>query len=243
MAKYTTPAWSNGASPAINAANLLAIGRALEEAQWPYGVCSTGASTTAKTVTIGFSGTFSLYTGATVRVKFSNGNTASAPTLNVNGTGAVAIANYGSTAIGKLTAGQIVTLTYDGSRWVVSGIGYANGAAIVETGSYTGTGTYGSDNKNSLTFSFAPKLVVINGNYKTAHVQASRLCVFSATSADTSEASGYHGWSVGESGYNVSTAEGLSGTLSGTTLQWYDSESTIAQMNYSGANYFYVAIG
>ena len=50
-----------------------------------YAVCPTGASTSIKTVNIS---NFSLITGSQVRVKFSNANTASAPTLNVGSSGA-----------------------------------------------------------------------------------------------------------------------------------------------------------
>ena len=87
-----------------------------------YGVCSTAAGTKAKTVTVGSD--FTLATGAQVVVKFSNSNSASSPTLNVNGTGAKNICQYGTTAIGTGTtttgwrAGSIQTFTYDGTSWV-----------------------------------------------------------------------------------------------------------------------------
>ena len=85
----------------------------------PYGVCSTAASTTAKTVTVD---NFSLETGAMVMVKFTDKNSASTPTLNVNGTGAKAIRRYGTTAIGtnardSWTAGTVIVLVYDGTAW------------------------------------------------------------------------------------------------------------------------------
>lgn len=87
-----------------------------------YGVCSTAAGTKAKTVTVGSD--FTLATGAQVVVKFSNSNSASSPTLNVNGTGAKNICQYGTTAVGTGTtttgwrAGSIQTFTYDGTSWV-----------------------------------------------------------------------------------------------------------------------------
>ena len=37
-------------------------------------------------------------------------------------------------------------------------------AAKIEVGSYTGTGKYGSSNKNSLTFGFEPKMVMVYAN-------------------------------------------------------------------------------
>ena len=87
-----------------------------------YGVCSTAAGTKAKTVTVGSD--FTLATGAQVVVKFTNANSASNPTLNVNGKGAKPICQYGSTAVGTgatttgWRAGSVQTFTYDGTSWV-----------------------------------------------------------------------------------------------------------------------------
>ena len=86
-----------------------------------YGVCSTGASTVAKTVTI--DGISELETGLTIAVKFSNANSASSPTLNVNSLGAKSIYQYGTTkAAGTAAttgwqAGHVVLLVYDGTGW------------------------------------------------------------------------------------------------------------------------------
>lgn len=85
-----------------------------------YGECSTAAGTAAKTVTLSDSMTFTLAKGASVFIKFTNSNTASNPTLAVNGTTAVAIKRYGTTAPGTTAktswqAGSIVHLVYDGA--------------------------------------------------------------------------------------------------------------------------------
>lgn len=90
----------------------------------PYGTCSTAAGTAAKTVTVN-SDSFTLETGVSVRVKFSNANSASSPTLNVNGTGAKAIKRYGTTAVStsaasSWNAGSILELTYDGTNWIIN---------------------------------------------------------------------------------------------------------------------------
>ena len=87
----------------------------------PYGVCSTAAGTAAKTVQVE---NFSLEEGAVVIVKFTNTNSASSPTLNVNGTGAKAIMRYGTTAASTSSstsgwsAGAVQLLVYDGTNWV-----------------------------------------------------------------------------------------------------------------------------
>ena len=86
-----------------------------------YGFCQTAASTAAKVVTIPG---FVLETGVTIHVKFQNSNSATAPTLNVSNTGAIAIKRYGNTSPGTSApkdgwqSGSVLTLTYDGAYWV-----------------------------------------------------------------------------------------------------------------------------
>lgn len=120
MAGYSTPAWTNNASPAIDATALSDLGQAVEIAEHPYGVCSSGSSAAAKSVTVDYSGILSLFTGIKVRVKFTNANTAASPTLNVNGTGDIPIVVYaGSAVAGTWVAGSVVDLVYDGTNWVI----------------------------------------------------------------------------------------------------------------------------
>lgn len=88
-----------------------------------FGTCSTAASTAAKTVSI-TSGTPTLETGLRVTVKFSNANTASTPTLNVNSLGAKNIFHKGT----QITTGDNKSLltgtcdfVYDGTQWHLVG--------------------------------------------------------------------------------------------------------------------------
>lgn len=91
----------------------------------PYGYCTTGASTRAKTVTVSPAIT-ELTAGVQILVKFEYANTASTTsspvTLNVNGLGAKDIKRYGSTNISNSAttswnANSVVLLTYDGTYW------------------------------------------------------------------------------------------------------------------------------
>lgn len=61
----------------------------------PYGISSTAAGTAAKTVTVEnfVESLDELEAGTTINVKFTNANSASSPTLNVNGIGAIAISS------------------------------------------------------------------------------------------------------------------------------------------------------
>ena len=84
--------------------------------------CSTTAGTAAKVVTC--TG-FQLTTGAAVAVRFTSGNSAASPTLNVNGTGAKGIRVYRGTSLvtpfANWNANVTVELTYNGTYWVITG--------------------------------------------------------------------------------------------------------------------------
>lgn len=87
-----------------------------------YGTCATSASTTAKSVTLA-RGTLNFTAGARIAIKFSYTNTASAPTLTVNGT--VKNIKYidadgnVSTPLIWWNAGDIAEFTYDGTQWLM----------------------------------------------------------------------------------------------------------------------------
>lgn len=125
-----------------------------------YGTSSTAAATAAKTCSIAG---FSLYTGVTVCVKFTNANTAANPTLNVSSTGAKAIYVNGSAMTSDYywVANAAVTFIYDGTRWVVADSGALSKASAAaktatnylkfdSTGLVVGNQTTGTLGKNIL---------------------------------------------------------------------------------------------
>jgi len=79
-----------------------------------YGTCTTAAGTAAKTVTC--SG-FTLASGKSIIITFSNGNTAASPTLNVNSTGAVAVYRGSSAISAEVLAAGAHEFVYDGSHY------------------------------------------------------------------------------------------------------------------------------
>ena len=88
-----------------------------------FGTCSIAAATAAKTVSI-TTGTFALEAGAKVTVKFNNANTASSPTLNVNGTGAKNIFHNGAqitSGVNKGLLAGVCDFVYDGTQWHLVG--------------------------------------------------------------------------------------------------------------------------
>lgn len=120
MDGYATEAYADGKASDAQAA---AIADATLKLTGLYATSSTAKGTTAKVATITPAVTgWTLYKGATITVKFVNENTATAPTLNVNSTGAKRIYAYtGTSALTeaeyKWKAGTTLSFFYDGSYW------------------------------------------------------------------------------------------------------------------------------
>lgn len=88
-----------------------------------YGTCATAAGTAAKVVTLADATGWELKAGTTVVVRFTNTNTASNVTLNVNSSGAKSIyynnaAYTGSSSTVCGYAARNYMYTYDGTYWV-----------------------------------------------------------------------------------------------------------------------------
>ena len=84
-----------------------------------YATSSSSPSATQKVATVQGGGGFELTDGAVVSVTFESANTASAPTLNVGGTGIYPIRTLG-TASAYWAAGQSVLFVFDGTYWQVA---------------------------------------------------------------------------------------------------------------------------
>lgn len=91
-----------------------------------YGVCSTGAGTQTKAVTI--SGITALTEGLSIRVRFVNAQTYNGQAmLNLNSLGAIGIVQRGTTASVRYEwfAGEVVDFIYNGTNWVIVNGGVA----------------------------------------------------------------------------------------------------------------------
>lgn len=105
----------------------------------------------------------------------------------------------------------------------------------IETGSYVGTGAYGSSNPNTLTFSFEPKVVFITGFWASLNNEDGN------TVAILTDTTGVIPIPTAETGSVVVTIEG-------SKMEWYSTRliSSYAgsqQGNRNGYTYNYVAIG
>lgn len=109
----------------------------------------------------------------------------------------------------------------------ISEMGYAK----IEKGTYVGTGKYGKNNPNTLTFNFKPALVMIFGIGLTDNLEP--LCLVQG---------------ITESYYGNSTGTDVHMTWQGNSVTWYTTYNAASQRNdiYIGGNgkpYYYVAIG
>ena len=93
-----------------------------------------------------------------------------------------------------------------------------------QTGSYTGTGAYGSGSRNSLTFSFVPKFVIL------LNVNGKSPCELT--------------WTYGAQSFAFPTfTPATYASLSGKTLSWYNDSNEQEQANVSGVKYYWTAFG
>lgn len=104
----------------------------LDNTNVAYGTCDTAAETAAKVVALSGNTQWKLTNGAIIMVKFTNSNSASSVTLNVNSTGAYPIWYSNAEYTGSATAytgyaGRVITYMFNGTHWVwVSGSYDAN---------------------------------------------------------------------------------------------------------------------
>ena len=129
---------------------------------------------------------------------------------------------------------------------LLSALGLTNVAKIA-TGSYVGTGTYGSANPCSLTFPFSPKLVLFFSQYSkdswTAFMYAnpyeSRMFILPSVLTTDYTAIGFPGCRYTTASYAKRSADGK-------TISWYnngDKANEYHQLNDPEYIYHYVAFG
>ena len=111
-------------------------------------------------------------------------------------------------------------------------LGVLGDKTSIETGSYVGTGTYGSRNPNTLTFRFEPKFVHIQaGNIGKEDSSGFKFAFFVL---------GTKGFSIGPGSANE--LYNLNAKFDGNTLSWYLGNAA-QQLNTKNANYFFIALG
>lgn len=130
----------------------------------------------------------------------------------------------------------------DGYEYEYLGIPFDNAATApkIATGSYVGTGKYGKDNPNSLTFEFPVKFVVIYASNSSNPTSDSAM--FSVTfspdfSFGKTDSISWH------SGSSSKAINGIDWSNGNRTLSFYSNRSAGMQLNLSDKTYYYYAFG
>ena len=111
----------------------------------------------------------------------------------------------------------------------------ADSKCKIVSGSYVGTGTYGSDNKNSLTFDGIPKLLIVSSTVSSAYggsrTYPQLVFVYGQSGSIAS---------LITDGSDIFASATVS--RSGNTVSWYSADAAAQQLNVSGTKYNYIAI-
>lgn len=129
--------------------------------------------------------------------------------------------------------------TQDGYEYEYLGIPFENAVVSpkIETGSYVGTGTYGRNNPNSLTFGFVPKILLIS-SVITRDVVNRAVIDYSALIEANKDYPGFYGSFTSD---RIKNSMWLSD--GNKTLNWFNTSNASNQLNQSGALYYYKAFG
>ncbi len=103
----------------------------------------------------------------------------------------------------------------------------------IATGTYVGTGKYGSKNKNSLTFDFEPKIVHIAPDGNGTNIHGGEFMIGTGSYSTTGS-------------YTSAFGQVAAFDKNTLTLTWYhniNGGTAVGQLNVSGVTYRYVAIG
>ena len=115
---------------------------------------------------------------------------------------------------------------------LTANVGSTGHNARIVYGSYVGTGTYGRNSKNTLSFDFTPVLVVTSSNEYHNHITNPTIFLRGRTIA------------CSENLYsNLDQCQKQTVSWSDTGVTWYCTDDAWGQNNVSGRTYFYVAIG
>lgn len=178
------------------------------------------------------------------------------------------VSGYGSGSYGPAITVKSVTMTVEFVEYVADksptayppavsdGYAYqgpwlmgAEPSAKIATGSYAGTGTYGSSNPNSLTFDFAPKIVAVYavsfGDYmnslsivENVNNTTGMAWIVAVNALSTS----FKSYGLGKYGSSSSQVPYTKKSDDGKTITWYGYNADY-QFNTSGYTYYYFAIG
>ena len=145
--------------------------------------------------------------------------------------------------------GKFVAISYNSSSKTPAAVADATPSAISQLNaaglarmqlvSYVGTGTYGASNPTSVTFDFAPKVVLYLGaspdNFSTLDRYTKRAMFSDELTTNNTSYLGFSKDTSNYSGYGGKSADGK-------TFHWYAGGSAENQLNKSGTTYYFLAL-
>ena len=151
----------------------------------------------------------------------------------------------GTTSIAGLT--QAIATALTGSADLAGQLSAAMGACKIQTGSYTGTGTYGSANPCSLTFDFVPRIMALMRNGSLFSQSSNGLSYQILTPFVLEQQIGSM---MSDGTYGIMGTSVLVLSWNGKSVTWYAKSSNNAyyvtaysQANVAGQTYHYLALG
>lgn len=181
-----------------------------------YTTCSTAAGTVAKTASLS---SYTLTTGGIVAVRFTNGNTASSPTLNIASKGAKSIYYNGAalTDTSLIKAGDVVTFIYS-TQYHIIAINRYDDYAPIDSPEFTGSISLGRKSGTTI----GANSVALGGeveasgeaSFAVGYSSATELASFAAGSSIASGQASHATCASTASGY-CSHSEGLQTEASG----------------------------
>lgn len=123
----------------------------------------------------------------------------------------------------------------DGNTYTL--LGQLGDKVRIATGSYTGTGTYGASNPNSLTFDFEPKAIfmwAVNNGIRLPNTLAATTYIAAIPANNVYYYGGFD--------YPGQTRGQIKRSIDGKTITWYSTDAGY-QLNSSAFTYYYLAIG
>lgn len=137
------------------------------------GTCDTNADVSAKVVTLN-DNNWQLRIGAVISVKFTNSNTASNCTLDVNGTGAASVwynnaVNTGDSTYLFGTADRYISYQWDGTYWVWIGNSYIKDTTYSPQKLGFGYATDSRDSAAAAVTATCSNYTLVNGGYVSVY--------------------------------------------------------------------------
>lgn len=133
----------------------------------------------------------------------------------------------------------------NGDYYDYLGVPFDNAVTVpkIITGSYAGTGTYGANNPNQLSFDFAPKLLWVVAKWDgLSYTSISHFADGESITLGEFLTTEYKSGAGIKSDTSTTPSYGKK-SEDGKTIHWYNTNSADSQLNSASYNYYWIALG